>query len=123
MKSKSGIVLLRLGDEIGLNSGRVSIPFDDFLSNDDEVVPGEGHQRMATLRLAREAGGTGVFERPPTYMASIHEYYLEDKGRGDSERDTITLDPVATETHFNIRWEFSDRRGKAIEIGFIAVGE
>lgn len=121
MKAKSGIVLIREG---GLSNGSVEISFRRFLEQENKDLQGE-HRGRATLRYAREVGGTGAFKSEPAYMASIHEYRLEDSRVGDGRRemDTIRLDPVATKDRFDISWDMSDAQAGAIEIGFLAVGE
>lgn len=119
MKAKSGILLVREG---GLNQDGVSIHFDPFPGNDEPVDGGRG---QVVMRHRREVGGTGAFAENPAYMASIHEYFLEDsrRGRGRQEIDSIQLDPVATKDKFDISWKMSDAEARAVEIGFLAIGE
>jgi hypothetical protein len=121
MKAKSGIVLVREG---GLDEGSVIVSFDQFLEEEEGTLRGENEGR-AVLRYAREIGGSGRFSTPPAYMASIHEYKLEDSRVGDerAEIDDIMLDPVASEHEFRISWQFSDSLARAVEIGFLAIGE
>lgn len=121
MKAKSGILLAGDG---GLNKsdGFVVIPFNPFPK--DGFKPRDDLPQLE-LRLAREVGGSGGFDGKPAYMASIHEYTLEDsrRGAGRREMDSVVLDPIATEDELRLKWELSDTRARAIEIGFLVVGE